>query len=212
MNRLFTFEAFTKEYLDKMIDNKDTYLFKNIRSRTTLNKIDLKIKKYNYSNFTFDDKKSYITIYPDENFIKLCKLKKIDINYFRLTILNNSNFSPFPNKIDFESGIPKTLQGLSVGYNLYKITIKSLKFITSDGLATSDDAKNLWYNLSQDSDFYSGTNKFGSILIFKNIEDYELKGILEKVAHLNLKYDNELESKMKKNLNNFQFFKSIIDK
>ena len=46
MNRLFTFEAFTKEYLDKMIDNKDTYLFKNIRSRSTLSKIDLKIKKY----------------------------------------------------------------------------------------------------------------------------------------------------------------------
>ena len=125
-------------------------------------------------------------------------MKNLDLNFFRLTILNNSNFSPFPNKIDFESGIPKTLQGLSVGYNLYKITIKALKFITSDGLSTSNNAKNLWYNLLQDSDYYSGTNNFGSILILKNIEDYELKEILKKVSHLNLKYDNELETKIKK--------------
>jgi hypothetical protein len=59
------------------------------------------------------------------------------------------------------------------------------------------EAKNLWYNLLQDKDVYSGTNQYYNIIIKKDIDDNKLKSIINKIKDFKLIYDNELNSKIK---------------
>ena len=59
------------------------------------------------------------------------------------------------------------------------------------------EAKNLWYNLLQDKDVYSGTNQYYNIIIKKDIDDTKLKSILDKVEKFDLIYDIDLNSKIK---------------
>jgi hypothetical protein len=59
------------------------------------------------------------------------------------------------------------------------------------------EAKNLWYNLLQDKDVYSGTNQYYNIIIKKDIDDTKLKSILDKVEKFDLMYDIDLNIKIK---------------
>ena len=117
---------------------------------------------------------------------------------FTLTILPKPIVPGFGyNQIDSEYILPdENLKGLSIAYKLYKLILNKVDFIMTNK-NNSPDAKNLWYNLLQDKDIYTGTNENYNILIKKNINDNELKFIIDKIISLNLIYDDQLDKKIK---------------
>jgi len=74
---LETFEGFTKDNLDYLVNNKKTYVRKEYRD-TPIRKIQKIVKDYDISNFKFIDKGYGIFIYPDVEFINL--IKELDQN------------------------------------------------------------------------------------------------------------------------------------
>lgn len=151
----------------------------------------------------FNIKKQYgtYTIYPDVNFMKIyenyCKLNNLNYNdklVFECSILPE-DISGIYNKIDSEYLIPNELQGLSIGYKIYKLLLNKVYYIMSL-YDNSTKAKNLWFNLLLDNDVYSGTNSEFNIIISKNIPDNLLDDILNKVKTLKLKYDDELNERI----------------
>lgn len=189
------FESFTKDNLDYLIKYKNIYvkpINKIIKSNTIFNKI----KNYNISNFNIVEKNYGIFIYPDKEFIELCKKvdDTVDENLlFYITI--NGEF----NQIDFTEGIPEQLRGLSIGYKIYKLIIDKFLWITSNKFS-SISAYNLWYNLLQDEDLYCFTSSHTSGLISKKINDEELLKIINKIKmnFIDIEYDDELINKINK--------------
>jgi hypothetical protein len=174
---LETFEGFTKDNLDYLVNNKKTYVRKEWRD-IPIRKIQNIVKNYDISNFKFIDKGYGIFIYPDTKFIEI--IKDLDPNideslFFYITVSGDLNY------VDFAEGIPPYLRGLSLAYKFYKMIIKMNGFICSDRYSTLS-AWNLWYNLLQDNDLYAITSNLRSCLIDKNISNDKLLEIIEIVS------------------------------
>lgn len=191
---LETFEGFTKDNLDYLVNNKKTYVRKEWRD-IPIRKIQKIVKDYDISNFKFIDKKYGIFIYPDDKFIEL--VKELDSNvdeslFFYITVSGNLNY------VDFAEGIPPYLRGLSLAYKLYKMIIKMNGFICSDRYSTLS-AWNLWYNLLQDEDLYAITSNLRSCLIDKNISNDKLLEIIEIVSKDvdDIEYSEDLKETLK---------------
>ncbi len=191
---LETFEGFTKDNLDYLVNNKKTYVRKEYRD-TPIRKIQKIVKDYDISNFKFIDKGYGIFIYPDVEFINL--IKELDQNideslFFYITLTGDLNY------VDFAEGVPPYLRGLSLAYRFYKMIINKNKFICSDRYSTLS-AWNLWYSLLQDDNLYAITSNLRSCLIDKSVSDDELKSIIEKVCNglsdIEMSYD--LKDKLK---------------
>lgn len=58
------------------------------------------------------------------------------------------------NRIHFPGGIPQELHGIGLGYIIYEEFIKFLGYGSSDKQMSSNDAKNIWYKITNDPDFY----------------------------------------------------------
>lgn len=193
---LETFEGFTKDNLDYLINNKKTYVRKDYRN-IPIRKIQNLVKNYDISKFKFIDKGYGIFIYPDNNFIDLIKDLDPSIDnslFFYITITGDLNY------VDFAEGIPPYLRGLSLAYKFYKMLIKMNGFICSDRYSTLS-AWNLWYNLLQDDDLYSITSNIRSCLIDKSISDVELKYTIEKVCNglSNIEMSDDLKDRLDNN-------------
>jgi len=190
---LETFEGFTKDNLDYLVNNKKTYVRKDYRN-IPIKKIQNLIKDYDISNFKFIDKGYGIFIYPDNNFIDLIKDLDTSLDnslFFYITVTGDLNY------VDFAEGIPPYLRGLSLAYKFYKMIIKMNGFICSDRYSTLS-AWNLWYNLLQDDDLYAITSKLRSCLIDKNISDDKLSGIIDMVSKDvdDIEYSDDLKERL----------------
>lgn len=193
-NILETFEGFTKDNLDYLVNNKKTYVRKEFRD-IPIRKIQKIVKEYDISNFKFIDKGYGIFIYPDNKFIEL--IKELDSNiddflFFYITVTGDLNY------VDFAEGIPPYLRGLSLAYKFYKIIIKMNGFICSDRYSTLS-AWNLWYSLLQDDELYAITSNLRSCLIDKNINNDKLKEVINKVSEniTDIEYSEDLKEKLK---------------
>jgi hypothetical protein len=191
---LETFEGFTKDNLDYLVNNKKTYVRKEYRD-TPIRKIQKIVKDYDISNFKFIDKGYGIFIYPDVEFINL--IKELDQNideslFFYITLTGDLNY------VDFAEGVPPYLRGLSLAYRFYKMIINKNKFICSDRYSTLS-AWNLWYSLLQDDNLYAITSNLRSCLIDKSVSDDELKSIIEKVCNglSDIEMSDDLKDKLK---------------
>jgi hypothetical protein len=191
---LETFEGFTKDNLDYLVNNKKTYVRKEYRD-TPIRKIQKIVKDYDISNFKFIDKGYGIFIYPDVEFINL--IKELDQNideslFFYITLTGDLNY------VDFAEGVPPYLRGLSLAYKFYKMIINKNKFICSDRYSTLS-AWNLWYSLLQDDSLYAITSNLRSCLIDKSVSDDELKSIIEKVCNglSDIEMSDDLKDKLK---------------
>ncbi len=208
-----TFEGFTKDKLQNLINNKKTYAIKKVRifklKSLTEFKLDLdKIKYYDFSKFKYtEDGYGGIDIFPDIEFLNIYK-KLCEMAYEPDQIYNPNLYFHFTlsnliikkemryNLIDFENGVPEILRGASVAYKLYLMIIDKNNFITS-GVDSLVDAYNLWYNLLQDEYLYAITSNTISVLIKKNLSDVKLKEILDKFKGKYLEFDDDLEIKIK---------------
>jgi hypothetical protein len=191
---LETFEGFTKDNLDYLVNNKKTYVRKEYRD-TPIRKIQKIVKDYDISNFKFIDKGYGIFIYPDVEFISL--IKELDQNideslFFYITLTGDLNY------VDFAEGVPPYLRGLSLAYKFYKMIINKNKFICSDRYSTLS-TWNLWYSLLQDDNLYAITSNLRSCLIDKSVSDDELKSIIEKVCNglSDIEMSDDLKDKLK---------------
>lgn len=191
---LETFEGFTKDNLDYLVNNKKTYVRKEFRN-IPIRKIQKIVKGYDISNFKFIDKGYGIFIYPDNKFIEL--IKELDSNiddslFFYITVTGDLNY------VDFAEGIPPYLRGLSLAYKFYKMIIKMNGFICSDRYSTLS-AWNLWYSLLQDDELYAITSNLRSCLIDKNINNDELKEVINKVSKniTDIEYSEDLKERLK---------------
>jgi len=190
---LETFEGFTRDNLDYLVNNKKTYARKNYRD-IPIRKIQNLIKDYDISNFRYVDKGYGIFIYPDNTFINL--VKNLDPNFddasfFYITVTGDLNY------VDFAEGVPPYLRGLSLAYRFYKMIIKKNLFICSDRYS-SLSAWNLWYNLLQDNDLYAITSNLRSSLIDKDISDVDLIKVINRVSKDidNIEYSDDLKCKL----------------
>jgi hypothetical protein len=205
MKYLNYFEGFTYDEIISLISNNKTSVHKIKReTNNKSNKLSDELVKYDISGFSYKMEHNQYIIYPDAKFIKLyniyCRENNLQPNelIFSLTILPEPIIDGFGyNQIDSEYILPDdNLKGLSIGYKLYKFILDKIDFIMTnkDNLP---EAKNLWYNLLQDKDVYSGTNNQYNIIIKKDIDDYKLKSIIDKVKDFKLIYDDELNIKIK---------------
>jgi len=192
-NILETFEGFTKDNLDYLVNNKKTYVRKEFRD-IPIRKIQKIVKEYDISNFRFIDKGYGIFTYPDNKFIEL--IKELDSNiddslFFYITVTGDLNY------VDFAEGIPPYLRGLSLAYKFYKMIIKMNGFICSDRYSTLS-AWNLWYSLLQDEELYAITSNIRSCLIDKNINNDKLKEVINKVSEniIDIEYSEDLKERL----------------
>lgn len=203
MKYLKYFEGFTKEQVDELVLKDKTYVRKNIRK---YNNKELKYSKdiinYDISKFKVEVRYNNYKIYPDDGFIEIYKKYCIE-NYidfesdiqFTIEILPEYPLGGY-NFIDVYNLLPSSLKGLSLGYKLYKIILMKIDFIMTNKESTLESI-NLWYNLLQDKNVYSGTNQNYNILIKKDIDNFKLKSILDKVKKFDLIYDDDLNTKIK---------------
>ena len=105
------------------------------------------------------------------------------INLDKITLLITKEFI---NLIDFELGIPGILKGSSIGYKLYKLLVKSYGYISSDK-NSSDEAKNLWWNLIIDDELYCIASRCFCAIISKMVSNSLLREVLDKIKHNNWK-------------------------
>jgi len=198
MRYIKRFEGFSKEELDLMIKNHNCFA-KKINRNLVVNETMNKLRNYDISNFTFEIN-YFIYIKPDKTFIdlyeKLCreKLSHFDPNLkFEISVVDSFyKTDRIPNLVDFMDGIPSILQGISLGYKIYRYLLHNVgyKFITTNR-SNSDLAKNLWYSLLTGDDFYSGTNELYGVIINKNLSNEELSDVYNQLSNLNLKFDND---------------------
>lgn len=205
MKYLKCFEGFSNELINNLINNKKTSVYKIARPyNNKTNKLSDELINYDISGFSYKLEHGQYIIYPDPEFIELYKKYCMGNNLqpkelsFNLSILSNPITNKFGyNQIDSEYILPDdNLKGLSIAYKLYKFILSKINFIMTnkDNLP---EAKNLWYNLLQDKDVYSGTNQDFNIIIKKDISDDKLKSIIDKIKDFKLIYDDDLNSKIK---------------
>ena len=191
---LETFEGFTKDNLEYLLNNKKTYVRKDYRD-VPIRKIQKLVKNYDISKFKFVDKGYGIFIYPDLEFIELIGDLDPGVDsslFFYITITGELN------SVDFAEGVPPYLRGLSLAYKFYKMIIKMNDFICSDRYSTLS-AWNLWYNLLQDDELYVITSNLRSCLINKDVSIERLKEIVSMVCDDvgRIELSEDLKSKLK---------------
>lgn len=202
MKILKTFENFTKEEVDELIRNKDTYIERNKKKPTLLDeakyiviKSELKNLDINKFDFKYTDYEIYII--PSIEFNSLITdlnktiEEKIDLP-IELSVYVDKNDQ---NKIDFTEGLPPLIIGTGLGYKIYKKIISKKLYITGNKFATIF-AYNVWYNLIQDKSLYAFTSKELSGVILKTITNYDLKLILDSIKDKELIFDEELKEKI----------------
>lgn len=197
------YETYQKENLDKTISDGDSFLMKKSKTGVisivnNYTKILEEIKNYDISNFGV--KFTYqLIIKPDKGFLELIdKLNKEIQNKISLDMeFKFSVNEGLINRIDFKEGIPDELIGYGLGYKLYKMVIIRYGYITT-AIGLSTLAKNVWYNLMLDNDFYCFTSKKISGVITKGVENSKIKECLDKLKTLNYKidFDEELKNKI----------------
>jgi hypothetical protein len=142
-----------------------------------------KIEKYGFGNFIIDyNKINYtVNIVPDFTFKKLCKdLNELSTdNDVRLENIefNLSVERDNMNRIHITEGIPILLRGLRLGYHLYKMVADCYGFISTDK-TSSYDAKNLWWHLICDKDYYAITGNNYTIIIAKKLHQGYIETII----------------------------------
>lgn len=203
--KILLFEEFSDEERQKLIDNKETYISKNeiINKNTfdTFTKDD--IMNYDFNKFRIDIKPYEINIYPDSIFINL--LKRLNP-----LIQNDLCFSLSVDKerlniIDLFFDLDKSVRGLNIGYKIYKLLIDKFDYITSD-YGLKPEARNIWYKLMVDDNYYCFTSKICSGVIKKDLSNDEILNILNKIKKECLKiyginysdliFDNKIKEKL----------------
>ena len=147
---------------------------------------------------------------PDKEFIFL--INELDSIYGRpinpphalLWIIPVSNENI--NEINFTEFIPQYAQGILV-YKIYKLIISKFKYITAIEYQITK-MYGIWCGLMADRDLYHFVSIKKSGVIDKKISNSELVICLDKIKHLNAKFDSDLENKIIEFYGNLEFFKS----
>lgn len=203
--KILLFEEFSDKERQKLIDNKDTYISKN--EIVNKNIFDMAIKNvimsYDFNKFKIDIKTYEINICPDPNFINL--IKKLNPLIENDICFSLSIDKERLNIIDLFFDLDKSIRGLNIGYKIYKLLIDKYNYITSD-YGLKPEARNIWYKLMIDDDYYSFTSKICSGVIKKNLNDVEILKILNKIKDECLKiygidyseliFDNKIKEKL----------------
>jgi len=204
------FESFTQDEFKKIQDEEKTYLQQNklnfrkfnyneydifpvIRNYDLINKFKLILNKY-----------GGIEIIPDEGFKELLKKLPDYFNFdidnlkFYITITNLKNL--YLNSIDIGDTIPERLQEFRLATKFYQMIIDKIKLVTTNKFA-NPIIYNIWINLILNENLYAFTSTFMSGVIHKNVNNNELKNILDDLKYYYVKYnlvfDNELLEKIK---------------
>ena len=192
------FEGFSDDEFEILKQEHKTYL-KKIRSNnidfefdSSLEIEDLitSLKNYDVENkFQFLYKNEIMTITPDEGFKNILKQNQnyfdfdIDSLSFQITIVSAKKM--FINSIDIGNTIPNKLLNIGLATKFYKAIIKRLKIITTNKDVINYIIYNIWSNLMINTNFYAFTSNFMSGIIDKNINDTNLKNILDDLTKEN---------------------------
>lgn len=207
------FEGFSDDEFEILKQEHKTYL-KKIRSNniefefdSSLEIEDLitSLKNYDVENkFQFLYKNEIMTITPDEGFKNILKQNQnyfdfdIDSLSFQITIVSAKKM--FINSIDIGNTIPNKLLNIGLATKFYKAIIKRLKIITTNKDVINYIIYNIWSNLMINTNFYAFTSNFMSGIIDKNINDTNLKNILDDLLFFKIKYnlifDTDLKNKI----------------
>lgn len=207
------FEGFSDDEFEILKQEHKTYL-KKIRSNnidfefdSSLEIEDLitSLKNYDVENkFQFLYKNEIMTITPDEGFKNILKQNQnyfdfdIDSLSFQITIVSAKKM--FINSIDIGNTIPNKLLNIGLATKFYKAIIKRLKIITTNKDVINYIIYNIWSNLMINTNFYAFTSNFMSGIIDKNINDTNLKNILDDLLFFKKKYnlifDTDLKNKI----------------
>lgn len=208
MKYLNLFEEFTDNERNYLVNNNLTYIRKNkIEKINQTNDILNKISNYDITSFVVEYKPYGIFIYPDNNFKELLKQLNIEPNIVFELSVDESRL----NIIDlyFDLNVLK-LNGLNIGYKIYKMMINKFDYITSD-YGIKPGAKNIWFKLMVDDNFYFITSNICSCVINKNISNERLIKIIEKLKnecynYYRINYDELiLDNKLKEKLIQLQW-------
>lgn len=192
------FEEFTNKEFNELIKREKTYIHKKLKTHIEYtdeyNDLLILLSNFDISNFIYNKYPYGIYIKPCKKFLSLIKLiNSFIINPVSLKIDFSFSISE-NNLIDFTEGIPKDLRGFGLGYKLYNLVIKNELFISTNKYS-SKDAYNIWYHLMQDETLYCLTSKSKSVVINKNISNYDLKIILNNI-NTKMIMDNTLNKKI----------------
>lgn len=202
------FEQFTIEQRQHMIVGELTYIKKNIMFEPNMmNDIRNKIKNYDINNFKCRIETYEVVVYPDDGFknllVELNKTLENKIDIIRFFDLSVDQYRL--NTINIDFNLPEILRGLNIGYKIYKMMTDKLNYITSE-YGSSPEARNIWYKLIVDENYYAFTSKITSGVIKKDILEEKLKEILIKIKNdvykiygekfENIIFDDELKTKI----------------
>ncbi len=208
MNFLKTFEGFNKDYLKSLVDRDFTYLRKfdrlppiNLSTEPeNYNKLIVEIRLCDFSFFEVIDKGYLISVIPDDHFkylislLNQCSDEKIKEN-IQFNFMMDKN----DNRIHFDQGLPRILQGLSIAYKIYKLLLKKYKYLTT-AIDVTEDAYNLWYSLMTDESLYCFTSKKISGILSKKLNNIEIKEIFDNLRNiytdLIFEFDEPLKEKI----------------
>lgn len=210
-NFIKTYEQFHLEQLKELIRLDRTYVKRKIKEDLTdtskYSDILNSMKLYDISNFKIVYKGVYL-IYPDEYFLKLVEKlndfieNKINMDLYFVISIDEE----YLNLIDFTEGIPIQLKNLGLGYKLYKLMIDKFGYITSNKYS-SNDAKNIWYNLMKDPDLYCFTSNMDSGVISKKLDNETIKFVLDKLRNDDIIFDDYLIKKIEEIYGSMDIYK-----
>jgi len=157
-----------------------------------------------------DNHISYVLYFKDENLNELYfKLARYRLS-FDSASKSQTEEDLFGDKIGhrfhLRTGLPDSLKGIGLGYKIYRILVKTVGYICSNS-QTTQDARNIYNKLINDSDFYSIVDNVEKDLMYKNVHIRSKVMIIDK----NYKYINKLMELVKKR-EKFENGKYIYDK
>ena len=204
------FESFTQDEFKRIQDEEKTYLQQNKQNvrRFNYNEYDIFPIIRNYDVFNkfklIVNNYGGVEIFPDEGFKDLLKKLPEYFNFdidslkFYITITNLKNL--YLNSIDIGDTIPERLQEFRLATKFYYMIIDKIKLVTTNKFA-NPIIYNIWINLILNENLYAFTSTFMSGVIHKNVNNNELKNILDDLKYFYIKYnlvfDNELLEKIK---------------
>jgi hypothetical protein len=175
-------------------ETNNTYLNKPEPKFNKAQEIKDIFNQITFSDFFIQDLKYQTKITTSDNF-KSCiiELNKIIQNPINPNIQFNAaiEYDNF-NRVDFEAGIIDELKGLKIGYKIYIAMCRFYGYIsTMDGV--NPEAKNVWFSLVHDNNFYVIVNIKRTLLIDKNYTK-----IIELVNSFFVEYpDSDLDPELK---------------
>lgn len=187
--------------------------FKSLKDETKNTYLSVPQTKFNksqqikdiFNDITFNDfgivDLKYQTKITTSDYFKFCitelnKLiqKPINPNLEFNAAIEYHNF----NRVDFEGGvIEEQLKGLKIGYKIYIAMCKFYGYIsTMDGV--NPEAKNVWFSLVHDNNFYVVVNLKRTLLIDKNYKDIKTVVDLFLLEYPDSDLDPELKNFLEK--------------